>query len=127
MKCLTICCFYTYVFLILLHIIMNKIYIKIIYSMFYIKKGNFLEGGKKMNKKIIGILVCMLLIATAFPAVTSLKNNNINATFSSAPLTSLIGDWTEGQKLFASDIEGGDNFGWTISLSGDTALIGASL
>ena len=44
-----------------------------------------------MNKKIIGILVCTLLIATAFPAVTSLKNNNINATFSSTPLTNMAG------------------------------------
>jgi len=76
-----------------------------------------------MNKKIIGIFVCMLLIATAFPAVVSLKNSNINATFLSAPLTNMIGDWTEGQKLFASDIEGQDNFGYAVSLSGDTALI----
>ena len=33
-----------------------------------------------MKKKIIGILVCMLLITTAAPAVTSIKTNAIHAT-----------------------------------------------
>jgi len=39
-----------------------------------------------MKRKIIGIFVCMLLIATAVPAVESLKNNAINATVPSHPL-----------------------------------------
>ena len=34
--------------------------------------------------------------------------------------------WTEEAKLAASDGKGGDFFGWSVSLSGDTALAGAS-
>ena len=34
-------------------------------------------------------------------------------------------DWVEEQKLAASDGAGGDDFGYSVSLSGDTALIGA--
>ena len=33
--------------------------------------------------------------------------------------------WTQQQKLTASDGEINDNFGWSVSISGDTALIGA--
>jgi hypothetical protein len=35
-------------------------------------------------------------------------------------------NWTEQAKLSASDESIGDNFGWSVSLDGDTALIGAS-
>jgi len=42
-----------------------------------------------MKKKIIGILICMLLIATAVPTVTSLKNSAINATAPRDPLPSM--------------------------------------
>jgi len=77
-----------------------------------------------MKKKIIGILVCMLLIATAVPAVTSVKNSTINAIVPSHPLPSMAGSWTETQKLLAADGVAGDQFG-SLSLDGDTALIGA--
>jgi hypothetical protein len=76
-------------------------------------------------KKIIGMLVCMLMIATAFPAVMSLKNSTTNSTIPSAPLTSMAANWTEMQKLNASDGAVGDYFGYRVSLDGDTALIGA--
>ncbi len=33
--------------------------------------------------------------------------------------------WTEQQKLTASDAAAGDYFGWSVSLSGDTVLVGA--
>jgi len=79
-----------------------------------------------MKKKIIGILVCMLLIATAVPAVTSIKNSTINATHPSIPRTSMATIWTEEQKFLASDGAAGDEFGIYTSLDGDTALIGAS-
>jgi hypothetical protein len=75
-----------------------------------------------MNKKIIGILICMLLIATAVPAVGSLKNSAINLTVPSTPLTSMTG-WIGKQKLLALDRLLG--VGWSVSLNGDTALIGA--
>jgi hypothetical protein len=75
-------------------------------------------------KKIIGILVCMLLIATAFPAVESLKNSAISSTVPSTSLASMTG-WIEKQKLLASDGATNEFFGYTVSLDGDTALIGA--
>jgi len=67
----------------------------------------------------------MLLIATAVPAVMSTKNSAINATVQSHPLASMAGDWTEIQKLLASDGAAGDVFGTSVSLDGDTVLIGA--
>jgi len=67
----------------------------------------------------------MLLIATAVPAVESLKNSAINATVPSTPLASMAANWTEMQKLLASDGAVDDEFGYSVSLSGDTALIGA--
>ena len=77
-----------------------------------------------MKEKIVGLLVCMLLIATAIPAVTSLKTNSVPSTSSQGgrmldlvgpatvsyqnwnpnhPLTPTGGIWTEGQKMLASD------------------------
>ncbi|MCB2156279.1 FG-GAP repeat protein [bacterium] len=37
------------------------------------------------------------------------------------------GEWTEQAKLTASDEEADDNFGWSVSVSGDTAVVGANL
>jgi len=71
------------------------------------------------------MFVCMLLIATAFPVVESLKNSAINTTAPSTPLTSMIVSWTEMQKLLAADGATNEFFGYTVSLDGDTALIGA--
>lgn len=34
-------------------------------------------------------------------------------------------NWTQRQKLRASDLFSGDQFGWSVALSGDTALVGA--
>ena len=76
-------------------------------------------------KKIICIIICMLLIATTFSVAESLKNNKINATFSSLSLNKSIEDWTEIQKLLASDGTIQDMFGNSVSIDGDTALIGA--
>jgi hypothetical protein len=110
-----------------------------------------------MKNKIVGILVCMLLIATAIPAVTSVKNNEINTTDSGHPLisrtkiptsilgvesfqnnridttipgiseVSMTGDWIETQKLLASDGSTNDYFGTWVVVSGDTAIITAAL
>jgi hypothetical protein len=35
--------------------------------------------------------------------------------------------WTEQQKLTASDAQAGDEFGWSVAISGDTAIVGAYL
>jgi hypothetical protein len=79
-----------------------------------------------MKNKIIGIFVCMLMIATAVPAVTSIKNSVINTTVLSPPQSSTTGIWSETQKLLASDGAAGDEFGIYTSLDGDTAIIGAN-
>jgi len=34
-------------------------------------------------------------------------------------------DWTQQAKLLASDIAGGDQFGWSVSIDGDYAIVGA--
>ena len=78
-----------------------------------------------MKEKIVGIFVCMLMIATAIPAVTSIKLSAIHATIPSTPQPSLAGSWTETQKLLALDGVAGDNFGNWVTFNGDTALIGA--
>ncbi len=67
----------------------------------------------------------MLLIATVIPSVISLKNNVINATIPSIPLANIAGNWTEMQKLLASDGAAWDIFGNCVAIDGDTALIGA--
>lgn len=72
------------------------------------------------------MIVCMLLIATIVPAVGS-QNSRIMIPMTSnsiAQQTSLE-NWTEIQKLLASDGATGDKFGYSVSLDNDTALIGA--
>ncbi len=61
-----------------------------------------------MIKKRDYVLICMLVFAMATPAVTGLGSV-----------------WTETQSLLAADGAMGDIFGHFVSLSGDTAVIGA--
>jgi hypothetical protein len=79
-----------------------------------------------MKKKIIGLLVCMLFIATTVPAVKSL---NIREMIPNVPnrIVQPCGRiaWNETQKLHALDGAAEDLFGSSISLDGDTLLIGA--
>jgi hypothetical protein len=77
-----------------------------------------------MNKKILDMFVCMLLIVTVVPVVESLKNSTLNSTVLNIPQTNMAGNWTEVQKLLASDGAPSDFFGWSVSVDGDTALIG---
>ncbi len=67
----------------------------------------------------------MLLIATAIPAVTSVKDITINTTVPNHPRASTAGNWSETQKLVPPDGVAGAGFGCTASIEGDTALIGA--
>ncbi len=78
-----------------------------------------------MKNKIVGICICMLLIATAVPAVISVKNSAINVTIPRIAQASMSGTWIQQQKLLASDGVAGNNFGNAFSIDGDTALIGA--
>jgi hypothetical protein len=78
-----------------------------------------------MKKKIIGIFICMLLIATVIPVGESIKNSTINTTAPNVPKISMAGNWTEMQKLLAPDGAAWDAFGNWVAIDGDTALIGA--
>jgi len=85
----------------------------------------FDQGRKKNTKnKIVGIFMCILLIATTIPVVVSLKNGAINSTIPSTSLMSKAANWTEMQKLLATDGAVNLYFGGSVSLDGDTALIG---
>ena len=75
-----------------------------------------------MMKKIMGIFVCMLLVGTVLPVTGTQRNSDFK--LSDRDLTNNSG-WTEKQKLLPSDGYGVDYFGRSISLDGDTALIGA--
>jgi hypothetical protein len=77
-----------------------------------------------MKRKIIGIFVCILLIATAVPAVKSLKDSKSSLAILKDPLPIPLDDWTQIQKLLAGDGAAGDDFGNSVSIYGDTALIG---
>jgi hypothetical protein len=85
-----------------------------------------MEKEENMRNKIVGIMVCMLVIATAIPAVTSVKNNAIDATTPKTAQTSMAGIWTEKQKILAPDGTAKDEFG-LIALDGDTAIMTAWL
>ena len=80
-----------------------------------------------MKKKILGMLICIFLIATAVPLAESSKNITIEPKVPNTPEKSMAGNWTEIQKLFASDGEVLDKFGNCVSVDGDTALVGAML
>jgi len=118
-------------------------------KMYQRKKEKMKEkiGGKRnMKNKIVGIFVCMLLIATAVPAVTSLKINITPNTslegmrtldvirptlrshqnsISNNLQAPLDGVWNEEQKLLASDGDANASLGAATIIDGDTALIGA--
>jgi hypothetical protein len=84
-----------------------------------------------MKNKKISIFVCILLIATTVQTVTSMKNTKMNSDILSDLTNMTISDisslenWTEIQKLLASDGAQGDNFGISISLDGNSVVIGA--
>ncbi len=55
------------------------------------------------------------------------KTVGVNAQQGAAYLFQQSGSaWTQWQRLTASDGAGGDHFGWSVALSGTTALVGAS-
>jgi len=78
-----------------------------------------------MKKKISVLFVCMLLISTVVPVVGSFRNSTINSTVSRPTLPGTVVNWTEIQKLLPLDGAAGDYFGYSVSLDGTTALIGA--
>ena len=79
-----------------------------------------------MKEKIVGIFVCMLLIATAVPAVTSVKISATQKTIPSNPRASMSGIWTEEAKLLASEGAANDQLGGIVVVDGNTALVGVA-
>lgn len=69
----------------------------------------------------------MLIIASIIPVVESQYNiKDVKISQSMTSQFSSSENWTEMQKLIASDGESFENFGHSVFLSGDTAIIGAS-
>jgi len=78
-----------------------------------------------MKTKLIGVFVCLLLIIFTIPAVESLKDYKLYSIISNKTQIGLKENWTELQKLVASDDIPENIFGESVSLDGNTALIGA--
>jgi len=71
-----------------------------------------------MTKKIIGIIICMLLLTNVTLAVGNItKNKKLNLATDE--------EWIQFQKILASDGENDDWFGFSIDIDGDYAIIGA--
>jgi len=75
-------------------------------------------------KKIIGFLICLLLIAVAVPAAMSQNYDGITKSVVCSSLSNTLVDWNEMQKLLAVDGGADDHFGESVSVDGDTAIIG---
>jgi len=78
-----------------------------------------------MKKKILGLCFCMLLIATAVPAVTSFQHIPINATTLGTPLESAATSWMDDYKITTADGDVFDYFGHAVCIYYDLAVIGA--
>jgi hypothetical protein len=75
-------------------------------------------------KKIVGIFVFMLLIANTVPAISSITESKRSPTSPSDPQPLSLGEWIQTQKLLAVN-NYLDFFGDSVSIDGDTALVGA--
>jgi len=68
-----------------------------------------------MNKKIIGIFVCTLLLSTVtFSIAINVKEINKPSR-----------DWSETHKIISSDGANDDRFGCSVEIDGGSAIIGA--
>jgi hypothetical protein len=79
-----------------------------------------------MKKKLFGLIICMMMIPSVVPGVESQNNIRVavipqNNTFQACVLE----NWTEIQKILASDGEAEDDFGSSIAINGEYVLIGA--
>ena len=77
-----------------------------------------------MKTKIVGIIVCMLVLATAIPAVTSMKISTTYTTIPNHPQARMGDVWTQEQKLLPSEGAANDQLGGIVVVDGDTALVG---
>ena len=76
-----------------------------------------------MKKKIIFIFVMTLMIVTVGMMNLFLSNNSLIEKTGAEDY--MMTNWYERQKLVASDSVDGYCFGWSVSIDGDYALIGA--
>ncbi len=77
-----------------------------------------------MKKKIIGIFVCMMLIAAPVLSAAEIMNDKMRLNIDEGYITT---GWIEQAKLLASDGAPSDRFGECVSIDGDYAIIGAWL
>ena len=69
-----------------------------------------------MKNKLFGIIICMLLITvTILPTVGSINTTSVCSK----------GNWSEKQKLLASDGGLDDRFGCSVEINGNDAIVGA--
>ncbi len=78
-----------------------------------------------MKHKVFGIILCMLLITPVIPTMGSLTDQTAFNIKQNVAEPCSRATWIEIQKLLASDGEPQNYFGYSISIFGDTALIGA--
>jgi hypothetical protein len=90
-----------------------------------------------MKTKLLGILICMLLISIAIlPAAGAMNDNIISDVTSYDYIYSTVQqkfevgfikeDWQEQVKLLASDGETDDRFGLSVAIDGDYAIVTAA-
>jgi hypothetical protein len=90
------------------------------YKIYYLR-----EAKRIMKTKIIGIFICILMITTVVPTVGSLKKNEAYTSFPNTNPASGREDWNQIQELLASDGTTDSRFGCSVSIDGNTTLIGA--
>jgi hypothetical protein len=94
----------------------------------------FVGGEKKMRKKIIGNLICMLLITFSVLSVSGIENVKITDNESHDGCNNLVlddidfindrSDWMELEKIISSDGSAFEEFGNSVSIDGDYAIVG---
>ncbi len=77
-----------------------------------------------MKTKLISVGLCLLLLPGAVPGVESLRNLHSHPDTPLNVTTNGFENWSEQQKLLASDGEGDELFGYSIALFDNTAIIG---
>jgi hypothetical protein len=78
-----------------------------------------------MEKKLVGIIIGMLMMAASVPTVISLASNEIISCDPSTPQTNMKTGWTEKQKILASDGAADDRFGVSVAIDSSDAIVGA--
>ncbi len=67
-----------------------------------------------------------LIVGARFEADDEIGMNPLSSSGSAYIFKQTAGVWSQQQKIVASDREGGDQFGSTVSISGDYAVVGAA-